>query len=130
MESEVSLGKSRLDFRFTYNKDKFCFVEVKTATLIHPEGSGIIKFPDAPTSRGTRHVKELISAKESGYRSMIIFVVPRQDCVELRPNKNIDSIFTETLVHAYEIGVEILAYRCFFDTDGLIYDSQIPVKLN
>lgn len=128
MKSEVKFGSSRLDFQFTKDKDKsVCLVEVKTATLVLPEGSGVTKFPDAPTSRGTRHVQELVSAKQSGYQAMIIFVVPRIDSIEVRPNEVTDPLFTKTLVQASKAGVDMIAYRCSFSPSGLQFDAQIPV---
>jgi sugar fermentation stimulation protein A len=128
MKPEVSVfGKSRLDFYFKDENEVDCLIEVKTVTLVDPAGSGIAKFPDAPTLRGTRHLQELILAKQKGYRSIVIFVVPRSDAVQVQGNKITDPIFSKTLHLANHNGVELLAYRCSFNPNGLLFENEIPV---
>lgn len=132
IKPEFSINKnSRIDFCFSSlkNQSKPCLVEVKTVTLHYPENSGIGKFPDAPTKRGSKHIEELIHSHNQGYRTIILFLTPRIDIKEVRPNKITDPIFTSNLLKASKSGVELIAYRCQFNTKGIKFDSQIPVNL-
>lgn len=132
LQSEYSLNKgSRLDFYLhSENRSlKPCLVEVKTVTLHSPENSGIGKFPDAPSLRASKHLKELINATDQGYRTIVLFITPRIDIKEIRPNNKTDPRFTESLFKASEAGVELMAYNCHFDISGIKFNSEIPVNL-
>ncbi|MHA1982877.1 MAG: DNA/RNA nuclease SfsA [Candidatus Hodarchaeales archaeon] len=132
IKPEFQINKSsRIDFLLKTSNSgvKPALIEVKTVTLHFPELSGIGLFPDAPTKRGSKHIKELLEAKSNGYRSIIIFVSPRDDINEIRPNFHTDPIFTENLIKASNLGVELYAYRCTFDLKGIKFDSLIPVNL-
>ena len=123
MKSEVTFGKSRLDFLFD---DKY-LTEVKTATFIKNK---IALFPDAPTERGTRHVKEITEARKVGYEGLVIFVVPRSDAVMLKPNKALDQKFYQAVKKADELNVKFLVFKCDFTTDGLLFLEEIPFSLD
>ncbi|MHA1991652.1 MAG: DNA/RNA nuclease SfsA [Candidatus Hodarchaeales archaeon] len=132
IKPEFQINKSsRIDFLLRkHNLNiKPCLVEVKTVTLHFPENSGVGLFPDAPTKRGSKHIEELLEAKSNGYRSIIIFVCPRDDIIEIRPNFYTDPIFADKLIKASNLGVELYAYRCNFDLRGIKFDGMIPVNL-
>ena len=92
-------------------------MEVKGCTL---EMDGIGYFPDAPTERGVKHIRELIRAKQEGYEAMIAFVI-QMDCVtEVRPNRETHPKFGIAMDEARSAGVKILYLSCHVDPDELI----------
>jgi sugar fermentation stimulation protein A len=107
LKPEISYGKSRLDFLLS-NVEENCFVEVKGVTLVENK---VALFPDAPTSRGVRHLKELMKLKEEGNRAVILFICMRDDPIKFSSNENTDPNFSKQLKIAYESGVEIFVYK-------------------
>ena len=78
IKPEVKFSKNtRFDFLISNNKEK-CFLEVKNVTLLRKDS--IAEFPDSITSRGSKHLKELINAKKKGYESYMLFLIQREDC--------------------------------------------------
>lgn len=104
---EFHYGHSRLDFYLDGRRP--CLLEVKSCTLVR---DGVALFPDAPTSRGTRHLRDLVQARAEGYRAAVMFVVQRPDARVFRPLDANDPAFGATLRVARRAGVEILAYGC------------------
>lgn len=105
---EYNYGDSRLDFLLKDSKsDKKALIEVKGVTLFK---ENIALFPDAPTKRGTRHIRELIKAKDENYESFIIFVIMNGDVDLFKANSDIDPEFSKTLLEAENSGVNILPY--------------------
>ena len=129
MQPEFSFGKSRIDFCFKKIDQPSWLVEVKTVAVIYKDGTGIAEFPDVPTKRGIKHLLELSHALASGYKSLVIFFVPRSDATEVRPNTTVDPNFADTLQNVVHSGVQLLAIRCSFSPKGVIYDTTIPVRL-
>ncbi len=126
LKREVKYGNSRFDLY--YQKDaKKGFVEVKGVTL---EEDDIAMFPDAPTERGTKHLRELIKAKEEGYEAAVLFVIQMKGLREFRPNEARDRKFTEALRDAAEVGVKILAYDCGVEIGKVWIEEKMPVKLH
>jgi sugar fermentation stimulation protein A len=122
---ETTYRKSRFDFLLITEDDR-CFIEVKSCTLAQ---KGIGLFPDAPTQRGTRHVRELIEAKEEGYRASIIFVIQRPDVAIIAPNDDTDPDFGKGLREASGRGVEIYAYTSMFRCDEMVLGCPARVQL-
>ncbi|MGI6685933.1 MAG: DNA/RNA nuclease SfsA [Bacillota bacterium] len=107
LKREVTFGQSRFDLYFeTFNGQKG-FVEVKGVTL---EEQGIAMFPDAPTLRGTKHVREMIQAVRVGYLGFIIFLVQMKGIKSFTPNRLMDPHFSTALKEAEKQGVKILVY--------------------
>ncbi|MBM7609093.1 sugar fermentation stimulation protein A [Lysinibacillus composti] len=125
IKREVTYGASRFDLYFEQGDQKG-FIEVKGVTL---EKEGIAMFPDAPTTRGTKHVLELAKAVEEGYKCAILLVVQLKGCQEFVPNRETDPAFADALLQASEAGVQILAYDSVVTEDGLVLDQAIPVNL-
>lgn len=123
---EVKYRSSRFDFLATAENDR-CFIEVKSCTLVK---KSVGLFPDAPTQRGTRHVRELIHALRNGYRASIIFVVQRPDVTIIVPNDKTDPEFGSMLREAYRQGVEICAYSSIYNNNEVILRSPIMVQLD
>lgn len=126
LEREKNYSNSRFDFKFDYC-GKACYMEVKGVTL---EMDGKAYFPDAPTLRGARHVRELIEAKKQGFDSFIMFVIQMKGPDSFSPYYERDPQFAEALVVAKNAGVNILAYDCNVCPGNVFLDSRIPVCLD
>ncbi len=122
---EVRAGDSRFDFRI--EKDGHpTYLEVKGVTL---EQDGIAAFPDAPTERGVKHVRELIALKGQGFGAAILFVVQMRPVRQMRPNYATHPAFGEALSEAREAGVEIIAVDSLVTESGLEIGDRIPTEL-
>ena len=121
-QREKSVDNSRIDIYLENSNGESCFVEVKGVTLII---DGEARFPDAPTERGAKHLKELIKLKKEGNRCCVFFLIQHPAGEFFRPNWENDPIFSQTLNEAYAEGVEILVYRC--DNQGI---ELIPKPLD
>ena len=122
---ETKYGDSRFDF-YLEADGKRHFVEVKGVTL---EEDGIIRFPDAPTLRGVKHVEELIRAHEQGYESWVCFVVQMSDVKHFEPNDRTHPEFGQALRKAAKAGVHVRALECRVIPDQLDIVGTIPVVL-
>ena len=115
-QREKTIDNSRIDIYLTNENGEECFVEVKGVTLVVGTKA---RFPDAPTERGTKHLKELIKLKKDGYRTVVFFLIQHPLGESFAPNWENDSVFSKTLNDAYENGVEILVYKCDNRLDGI-----------
>lgn len=122
---ESVLGNSRIDFLLK-SKGRSCLLEVKSCTLVT---KGVATFPDAPTTRGPRHLLDLIRAKRAGFRSCVMFVIQRSDALKFTPNRATDPEFAEALRLAKSRGVEIQARRCNVRTFHISLGERVPVSL-
>ena len=122
---EVKCGESRFDFQLDFSDVK-AFVEVKSVSLV--EGS-VGKFPDAPTKRGVKHLKELIELRQQGFRTAVIFVSQRSDARSIISNDEIDPLFGEWLRKANLASVELYAYNCSVTKSTVSIKHQIPVNI-
>lgn len=113
IRSEYAYGNSRVDFYLEKNDQKI-LMEVKGCTL---ERGGIGFFPDAPTERGTKHLKELRRAVSEGYSAGIVFVIQMDGVFKVRPNKETDPQFTKALIEAENAGVKVLFLMCHVEPD-------------
>ena len=125
LKPESRHGASRFDFSFV--KDgRLCFLEVKGVTL---ETDGVCAFPDAPTARGARHLRELAKLAEEGFGAYVLFVIQMEGVRYLHPNDLTDKPFGEALRAARKAGVEILAYDCEISVDSMKIHEKVEVKL-
>ncbi len=122
---EVPLGRSRIDFEVEDRRGR-ALVEVKSATLVV---GGLALFPDAPTLRGARHLRELTAHVRAGGRGSVVFVVQRNDARTLSPHVENDPAFAEALRGARRAGVGVLAFVCEVTPRGIRLDRRIPVVL-
>ena len=125
LKREVKYENSRFDLYYERGEKKG-FIEVKGVTL---EEDGIAKFPDAPTERGEKHLRELIKAKEAGYEAAALFVIQMDGVREFRPNEERDLKFTKALREAAAAGVKILAYDCAVQKEKVSMRRKVPVCL-
>ena len=114
--------KTRFDFLISDNKEK-CFLEVKNVTLSRKDK--IAEFPDTITSRGTKHLKELIIAKQRGFESYILYLIQREDCKSFRIAKDIDEDYKIAIDNALKKGVKIICYDCKISTEEIKLNNRI-----
>jgi len=129
VQSERPYGNegSRIDLLLTEPGLPDCFVEVKNVTLLMDDGLGT--FPDAITSRGRKHLRELMAVVEAGNRGVLLFNVAHSGVRRVEPAWDIDPGYAETLVEAVEAGVEVLAYRVEFTPGQLNLGHLLPFRL-
>ena len=120
---EYTYGSSRVDF-FMRKADQKYLMEVKGCTL---ERGGIGFFPDAPTERGTKHIRELIHAAAEGYRANLAFVIQMDGVPEVRPNDETDPAFAAALREALCHGVRVLFLPCHVEPDSLTITADDSV---
>jgi len=126
VRAETKYGKSRFDFYVEAGEHKI-FIEVKGVTL---EKDGIVSFPDAPSERAVKHVKELIDASKNGYEAFIFFVIQMKEVLYFTPNATTHQAFADILEEAANAGVHMLAYDCFVGTDSMEIRDPVKIKLN
>jgi len=122
---ETVYGNSRFDLYIEAGKRKI-FMEIKGVTL---EEDGVVRFPDAPTERGVKHIEELIKAKEEGYEAYLFFVIQMSDVKYLAPNRKTHAAFGEAMEKAWAAGVRILAYECHIEKGAIELTKEVPVVL-
>ena len=120
-ESKFSDG-TRFDFFLSNDKEK-CFLEVKNVTLLRE--NKIAEFPDAITSRGTKHLNELCNAKKKGYQSYILYLIQRENCNSFKIAKDIDEEYKIAFSKALKSGVKILCYDCKLNSEEIKLNKQI-----
>ena len=127
LQTEVKISdKSRLDIVLS-SPTKSCYIEIKTVTL---KGKGNqVLFPDAVTTRGQKHLQELILLVESGKRAVLFFLVQRQDGKVFLPASDIDPKYALLLKEAHHKGVEILCYQSEIAQDTITVGSEVPVQI-
>ena len=116
---------TRFDFLISNNKEK-CFVEVKNVTLVRKKG--IAEFPDSVTSRGVKHLKELINAQKKGYKSCMLYLIQREDCNSFRIADDIDPEYKIIFDEALKNGVKILCYDCKLNNEEIKLNNQISYE--
>ena len=125
IKPEYKYGNSRFDIYIETDTDKI-FIEVKGVTL---ENDGVVSFPDAPTERGVKHLKELQKAVTEGYKAYVLFVVQMSDVKYFEPNAKTHPEFADELKKAKENGVVPLAYDCAVSPDLIEIRKPILIKL-
>lgn len=131
IRSETRYGNSRFDFAYEREAPDGPvkgFAEVKGVTLFDDAGRAF--FPDAPTERGVKHIRELISARKNGYEAIICFVLQRNDVIALYPNDKTHPAFGDALRDAERAGVILTALCCHVTPDSCTADHTVPVILN
>lgn len=120
---ETTYKQSRFDL-YVEEGERKIFIEVKGVTL---EIDGVVKFPDAPTERGVKHIKELCEALEDGYEAYVFFVIQMKGVKYFTPNMVTHAAFGDALRNAQEQGVRILAYDCKVGKDSIEIHKEVPV---
>ncbi|WP_136798580.1 MULTISPECIES: DNA/RNA nuclease SfsA [Desulfosediminicola] len=123
-EVKVS-SSSRLDLAVSHN-EMTTYVEIKNCSLVE---NGQAMFPDAVTTRGTKHLKELMILSEQGHGACIFFLVQRMDTDSFAPAAHIDPVYSETLKEAVDKGVMILAYQAEVSPHGIDVIRKLPCEI-
>jgi len=127
IEPEIRFGlNTRFDFLITFKKSK-AFVEVKNVTLSRKRK--VAEFPDAITSRGLKHINELMKASKKGYKIFILYLIQRNDCNLFTIAKDIDTEYAKALSKAVKNNLKILCYDCKFSSKGIKMNNKINFKL-
>ena len=127
IKPEIKFGKNtRFDF-LVINKDCRTFIEVKNVTLSREKGKA--EFPDAITSRGLKHIKELMNAYKRGYKIFILYLVQREDCDSFSIARDIDVDYAKALTKAVKNNLNLLCYDCKFSSKGIKLNKRIKIKI-
>ena len=125
IKSEVFFNKeTRFDFLIEKNKQK-SFIEVKNVTLFRDKNTA--EFPDAVTTRGSKHLLTLIDAIKKGYKSYLLFLVQIQNMEKFKIAKDIDSEYYKNYILAKKAGVNFLAYRCDLSSKKIFIDKKLKI---
>lgn len=126
LKTEVKYGaeNSRIDLLLEDSIKGRCYIEVKSITL--EVSKGLVMFPDAVTSRGTKHLRELINVVRQGHRAMLFFCVQVNGAKKMEVAENIDPQYAQTLTEAINAGVEVIAWRAKLSNMEIILDRAIP----
>jgi len=127
IKPETTYGESRFDFYIETLSGTKAFIEVKGVTL---EQDGVASFPDAPSERAVKHIKELVQAREAGYEAFLLFVVQMDYAHMMQPNKITHPEFAKALWEAQKSGVTILAYSCHVTETEMKMERPLPVYVS
>lgn len=125
IETEKIFGASRLDLYVTDGECR-AYVEVKSVTL---ERNGIVKFPDAPTERGLKHINELCHAVDAGYEAYLIFVIQMEGAKCFMPNYDTHAEFGYALRNAIDHGVNVVAVECHVECDLIVPKQRVLTSI-
>ena len=124
---ETKFGSNtRFDFLIINNNTKI-FIEVKNVTLSRKKK--VAEFPDAITTRGLKHINELIKASKKGYEIFIIFIIQRDDCNLFSIAEDIDTSYAEAIRAAFKKKLKIICYDCKFSVKGIKLNKKIKIKI-
>ena len=123
---ETRHGDSRFDFYFEHG-GVHAFAEVKGVTL---EDNGVVRFPDAPTERGVKHLRGLADCVREGYEAWAVFIIQMGDVRFFEPNWKTHSAFGDALMAAREAGVHLLALACAVEPDSLTVGAPAEIRLD
>ena len=128
IKPEIKFGlNTRFDFLVTSKKYK-AFIEVKNVTL--SRNKNIAEFPDAMTTRGLKHIHELLKASKKKYKIFILYLIQREDCKSFTIAKDIDPNYAHALGKAVKNKLKILCYDCKFSSKGIKLNNKIKLKIN
>jgi sugar fermentation stimulation protein A len=125
IRSEVRYGeeKSRIDLLLEDEKLGRCYVEVKNVTL--DMGAGLAMFPDAVTSRGAKHLRELMAMVDAGHRAVLFFCVQLTGVERVEVAADIDPSYAQTMAQALAAGVDVMAWRTSINADEIVLEQAI-----
>lgn len=125
VKAEQTFGNSRFDLYYEAGERRG-FVEVKGVTL---EENAVARFPDAPTQRGVKHLRELQAAAAQGYEAWVLFVLAMSGMKRFEPNWPRDPDFSAALCQAADHGVRLRAVECQVTEDTIAITKEVPVSL-
>lgn len=125
IKPECKWGNSRFDFYVEYDNKK-AFIEVKGVTK---EEEGVLMFPDAPTLRGAKHLKELVECVKEGYEAYAVFIIQAEDALYFTPDWEKDENFAKALVDAKNSGVKVMALNCHVKENELNIKTTVEARI-
>ena len=127
IKPEIKFGlNTRFDFLVSNEKHK-SFIEVKNVTLSREKS--LAEFPDAVTTRGLKHINELLKASKKNYKIFILYLIQRDDCKSFTVAKDIDPNYATVLKKAINNKLKILCYDCKFSSKGIKLNNKIKLKI-
>ena len=127
IKPETKFGKNtRFDFLITQQKFK-AFIEVKNVTLSRIKN--LAEFPDAITSRGLKHINELLKASNMGYKIFILYLIQRNDCKLFKIAEDVDPEYSNSLIKAAKKKLNILCYDCKFSSKGIKLNQKVKFRI-
>ncbi|MDB2344536.1 DNA/RNA nuclease SfsA [Candidatus Pelagibacter bacterium] len=127
IKPETKFGtNTRFDFLITQQKFK-AFIEVKNVTLSRIKN--LAEFPDAITSRGLKHINELLKASNMGYKIFILYLIQRNDCKLFKIAEDVDPEYSNSLIKAVKKKLNILCYDCKFSSKGIKLNQKVKFKI-
>ena len=127
VKPETKFGtNTRFDFLITQKKFK-AFIEVKNVTLSRIKN--LAEFPDAVTSRGLKHINELLKASNMGYKIFILYLIQRNDCKLFKIAEDVDPEYSNSLIKAVKKKLNILCYDCKFSSKGIKLNQKVKFKI-
>lgn len=126
LKPECRYGDSRFDFYGEREGEPPFFMEVKGVTL---EENGVVYFPDAPTERGIKHIRELCRCLQAGYDAYLLFVIQMKDVRFFSPNDITHAAFGEALREAASEGVQLMARECYVTPDSMQIAGPVEIRL-
>ena len=127
VKPETKFGtNTRFDFLITQKKFK-AFIEVKNVTLSRIKN--LAEFPDAITSRGLKHINELLKASNMGYKIFILYLIQRNDCKLFKIAEDVDPEYSNSLIKAVKKKLNILCYDCKFSSKGIKLNQKVKFKI-
>lgn len=125
LKREKTYGNSRFDLYYETETRKG-FIEVKGVTL---EVDGLARFPDAPTTRGTKHVRELIEGQNDGYTNYIVLLIQMENVHLFTPNQDTDPDFASALKDAIQSGVTVKCYSSIITKNSIVLHKEIALQI-
>ena len=125
IKPECKYKNSRFDYYIEADGKKI-FAEVKGVTL---EVDGVVKFPDAPTERGVKHINELVDCVKNGYDAYVFFIIQMKNCKYFTPNIATHPEFADALDSAQKQGVNVMALNCSVEPDTLSAEDFVKVEI-
>ena len=125
LKPEVKIGQSRIDILLSNGDQDLCYVEVKNVTLVNDEDQCL--FPDSVTERGQKHLRELLALKQQGIRTVMLFIVQREDCSFFKIENSIDPVYCQLLKEVIAKGVEVLVYQCKLNPNEICVHKKIEI---
>tara|TARA_Y100001970_G_C13503658_1_gene494876 strand:- start:17 stop:532 length:516 start_codon:yes stop_codon:yes gene_type:complete len=132
ISSEIKVNnKTRLDFALIKSGKIIGYVEVKNVTLVRnldDKENRLAEFPDSITSRGDKHLKELINLSKKGFLCIMLYIIQRSDCKNFAIAKDIDINYAESFKKATNLNLEILAYGCKLSKKSIVINNKMNIK--